>query len=149
MALCCGGGGLSSGSAIALRDAFADCDLHTVEPAGWDDTAQSLKLGERVTLVDTEPSICDALLARTPGEQTFAINKQLISSGIAVSETEVINAMAIANRFLKLVAEPGGAVALASALAGHVPVAGRTVVAVISGGNVDSELYAELLAGAQ
>ena len=143
--ICCGGGGLSSGSAIALSAAFPDCDLHTVEPEGWDDTARSLEQGERVTIVDAMPSHCDALLAHSPGEQTFAINSKLITSGLVVSEAEVFHAMAVANTFLKLVAEPGGAVALAAALAGHAPVAGRTVVAVISGGNVDPALYAELL----
>jgi len=145
--ICCGGGGLSSGSAVALRASIPGCDFHTVEPEGWDDTARSLKQGERVTIVDTVPSLCDALLARSPGEQTFAINRALITSGIVVAEDEVVAAMRSANTFLKLVAEPGGAVGLAAALSGKVPVAGRTVVAVISGGNVDPTLYAALLAG--
>ena len=148
VAICCGGGGLCAGSAIALRAAFPECDLHTAEPEGWDDTARSLKDGERVRLDDPRPSICDALLAPTPGARTFAINRELVTSGAVVAERRTIEAMAAANRFLKLVAEPGGAVALASALAGLVPVAGRTVVAVVSGGNVDAGLYARLLAGA-
>ncbi len=148
VAICCGGGGLSSGSAIALRAAFPDCDLHTAEPEGWDDTARSLETGERVRIDDARPSICDALLAPTPGARTFAINRELMTSGAVVTERQAIDAMAAAHRFFKLVAEPGGAVALASALAGEVPVAGRTVVAVVSGGNVDAALYAELLAGA-
>jgi threonine dehydratase len=146
--ICCGGGGLSSGSAIAIADHFTSCALHTAEPEGWDDTARSLASGQRVILNETPASICDALLAPTPGQQTFAINRDLMTSGTVVTEQEVIDAMATALAMFKIVAEPGGAVALASALSGHVPVSGRTVVAVVSGGNVDPELYRELLARA-
>ncbi|MBC6441461.1 MAG: threonine/serine dehydratase [Rhodospirillales bacterium] len=146
--VCCGGGGLSAGCAIVLKAEFPICDVHTVEPEGWDDTARSLEGGERVRIVDSPPSLCDALLAPTPGEQTFAINKTHVTSGLVVSENDVIDAMAAANRFFKLVAEPGGAVALASVLSGKLEVRQRTVVAVISGGNVDVALYAELLARA-
>ena len=143
--ICCGGGGLSSGSAIALAAAFPGVDLHTAEPAGWDDTARSLAGGERVANQGLAPSLCDALLAPMPGALTFPINRDLMRSGAAVDDAEVVAAMAAANRHFKLVAEPGGAAALAAVLAGKVPVAGRTVVAVISGGNVDPALYAELL----
>ena len=145
VAICCGGGGLTSGSAIALKHRFPECDVHTAEPEGWDDTARSLASGKRETVTDTPASICDALLARTPGRLTFEINRDLVSSGTAVSETEVIEAMATAHRYFKLVAEPGGAVALASAVFGKVSVKGRTVVAVISGGNVDPDVFARLL----
>ncbi len=144
--ICCGGGGLSSGSAIALAGHFENCDLHTAEPEGWDDTARSLAAGKRIVLEDTPPSICDALLARTPGEQTFAISRKLMKSGTVVSEQEVIDAMATALSAFKLVVEPGGAVALASLLSGQVAVRGRTVVAVISGGNVDPDFYRKMLA---
>jgi len=143
--ICCGGGGLSSGSAIALAAAFPTADLHTAEPAGWDDTARSLASGERVANEAVVPSLCDALLAPMPGELTFPINRDLMRSGVAVTDVEVVTAMAIAHRHFKVVAEPGGAAALAAALAGKVPVAGRTVVAVVSGGNVDPGLYARLL----
>ena len=143
--ICCGGGGLTSGSAMALREAFPDLALHTAEPDGWDDTARSLRAGRRLKVTSTTPSVCDALLARTPGKLTFAINRRLVTSGATVREVDVVKAMAVAHRFFKLVVEPGGAVALASALAGAVPVGGRTVVAVISGGNVDASLYTRLL----
>jgi threonine dehydratase len=146
--ICCGGGGLSSGSAIALSAHFPDAALHTAEPAGWDDTARSLAAGERVANEGITPSLCDALMAPIPGEITFPINRDLMTSGAAVDDKEVIAAMLAANRSFKLVAEPGGAAALAVALAGKVPVAGRTVIAVISGGNVDPAAYARLIGGA-
>ena len=146
VAVCCGGGGLSAGCAIALACAFPGCDLHTAEPEGWDDTARSLAAGERVGVEGAPPSICDALLAPMPGRLTFAVNRRLMASGVAVGEAEVVRAMAAAHRFFKLVCEPGGAVALASVLSGRVAAAGRTVVATISGGNVDAALYTRLLA---
>ncbi len=148
VAVCCGGGGLSAGSAIALSSRFEVCALHTAEPEGWDDTAQSLACGTRVQVEEPSPSICDALMAPTPGEQTFAINRELYKSGVAVTEQEVIDAMATALAIFKIVVEPGGAVALASALSGRVPVEGRTVVAIVSGGNVDPELFSQLLSRA-
>lgn len=146
--VCCGGGGLSAGSAIALSQRFGDCALHTAEPEGWDDTAQSLACGARVEIEEPSASICDALMAPTPGKLTFAINRDLYASGVSVTEQEVIDAMAAALAMFKIVVEPGGAVALASALSGYVPVEGRTVVAVISGGNVDPELFTQLLSRA-
>ncbi len=143
--ICCGGGGLTAGSAIALKHRIPDCAIHTAEPEGWDDTLRSLASGRRETVTDTPPSICDALLARTPGELTFRINRDLVTSGTAVAETEVVEAMATAQEVFKIVAEPGGAAALASALSGKVAVEGRTVVAVVSGGNVDQGTLARLL----
>ena len=142
--ICCGGGGLTAGSAIALKARLPDIAVHTVEPEGFDDTARSLLCGERVGVRDDAQSICDALLAPTPGALTFAINRELCGPGIVVSDAEVKAAMRFAFRNLKLVAEPGGAVALAAVLAGKLDTAGKTTVAVISGGNVDAELYAAI-----
>ena len=147
--ICCGGGGLSSGSAIALSAHLPGISLHTAEPAGWDDTARSLAAGERLANEGVVPSLCDALLAPTPGELTFPINRDLMHSGAAVDDDEVVAAMLAANRHFKLVAEPGGAAALAAVLSGKVPVAGRTVVVVISGGNVDPATYGELIGRAR
>ena len=146
--ICCGGGGLSSGSAIALSAHFPSAELHTAEPAGWDDTARSLVAGERVANEGIAASLCDALMAPIPGEITFPINRDLMTSGAAVDDGEVVAAMLAANRHFKLIAEPGGAAALAAVLSGKVPLRGRTVVAVISGGNVDPTTYASLLGGA-
>jgi len=146
--ICCGGGGLSAGCAIALHAHLPETALHTAEPTGWDDTARSLSAGERIANEGVVPSLCDALMAPIPGELTFPINRELMHSGAAVDDGEIVAAMLAANRHFKLVAEPGGAAALAVALSGKVPVAGRTVVVVISGGNVDPATYAKLIAGA-
>lgn len=146
IAVSCGGGGLAAGIAIAVKARFPDCALYTVEPEGWDDTARSLAAGRRLDAKGDAPSLCDALLARRPGRLTFAINRRLATAGLAVSDGEVVAAMAAAQRFFKLVVEPGGAAALAAVLAGRLPVKGRTAVVVLSGGNVDGALYARLLA---
>ena len=132
--------------ALAISHRFPGCAIHTAEPEGWDDTARSLLHGERQSVTETFPSICDALLARRPGKLTFEVNRHLVHSGTVVTESAVIRAMVTALASFKLVAEPGGAVALASAISGMVPVKGRTVVAVISGGNVDADVYADLVA---
>jgi threonine dehydratase len=138
----CGGGGLIAGCALALTAAFPDIAIYAVEPAGLDDTKRSLEAGERVANGPGATSICDALLVPTPGELTFRINQQLLAGGIAVSDDEVRDAMAFAFRHLKLVIEPGGAVALAAVLSGKVPLEQRTAAVVLSGGNVDPALFA-------
>lgn len=142
----CGGGGLSSGSAVALRSRFPKAEVFTVEPAHYDDTARSLRAGERVRVATSRPSICDALLAETPGAITFDILRALQVRGLVVTEDEVKSAMRFAFNTLKLVVEPGGAAALAAVLAGKVYTAGRTTVVVLSGGNVDPDLFARIQA---
>jgi len=145
--ICCGGGGLTAGCAIAFRNRFPAMDVFTVEPAAFDDTARSLREGRRLAVAPGARSICDALLTEMPGELTFELNRQLVTAGLTVSDDEVRDAMRFAFRFLKLVVEPGGAVALAAALAGKVPTGGRTTVVVISGGNVDFESFSEIQSG--
>jgi threonine dehydratase len=120
-------------------------EVYAVEPAGFDDTARSLATGERQRVAPGARSICDALLIPTPGELTFAINRRLLKGGLAVSDDEVLRAMALAFLHLKVVVEPGGAVALAAALAGRLDCRGRTVAVVLSGGNVDPALFARAL----
>jgi len=142
--VCCGGGGLVSGSATALKARLPGVSVHTVEPEDFDDTARSLRSGNRESVDEAARSICDALQAHMPGELTFAINRQLLGEGLTVSDAEVRAAMRFAFRNLKLVVEPGGAVALAAALAGKIDTAGKTTAVVLSGGNVDSELFAEI-----
>lgn len=142
--ICCGGGGLTAGSAIALKARLPRVSVHTVEPEAFDDTARSLELGERVRVNDSARSICDALQAHTPGVLTFAINQRLLGAGLCVSDDEVRTAMRFAFQNLKLVLEPGGAVALAAVLSGKIETRGRTTVAVLSGGNVDGDLFAEI-----
>jgi threonine dehydratase len=84
-------------------------------------------------------------MAEMPGQITFAINSQLLAQGVTASDEEVGQAMAFAFRELKLVVEPGGAVGLAALLAGRIDVSGKNVVIVLSGGNVDADLYATLI----
>ncbi len=140
----CSGGGLASGSAIALKARLPDISVHTVEPQAFDDTARSLEFGERVHVEKSARSICDALQAHTPGALTFEINRRLLGVGLCVTDDEVREAMRFAFRNLKLVVEPGGAVALAAVLAGKIDTLGKTTAVVLSGGNVDSELFAEI-----
>jgi threonine dehydratase len=142
----CSGGGLVSGCALAIRLLNPSTRVYAAEPSGFDDTRRSLEAGERVSNDPGATSLCDALLAPTPGVLTFELMRQLLAGGVVVTDDEVRAAMAFAFRRLRLVVEPGGAVALAAVLAGRLPVRGRTVAVVVSGGNVDAELFARTLA---
>ena len=133
---------------MALNGLGRRIPVYSVEPAGFDDTARSLASGQRERVAPGATSICDALLAPEPGELTFPINRRLLAGGLSVSDDEVREAMAFAFARLKIVAEPGGAVALAAALSGKVPTRGRTTAVIVSGGNVDPDLFAEIIAGA-
>jgi threonine dehydratase len=140
------GGGLTAGIALAVKARFPQASLFTAEPEGFDDHARSFRSGEREKNTAVTGTICDALMALTPGELTFAINRELVGQGSAVSDTEVAAAVAFAFRELKLVVEPGGAAALAALLSRKIDVSGKTAVVVLSGGNVDPELFARLVA---
>jgi len=140
----CGGGGLTSGTAIALNSHFPEIDVYTVEPEEFDDTARSLASGERVAIKDGARSICDALLTDMPGQLTFDIMRKFVRAGLTVSDTEVREAMRFAFRNLKIVVEPGGAAGLAAILAGKIETAGRTTAIVFSGGNVDVEEFTSI-----
>ena len=137
----CSGGGLASGIATALAARSPRTAVYSVEPAGFDDLSRSLKSGKREHNAPDARSICDALLAATPGELTFSINSRLLAGGLVVTDAEVRAAMLAAFNELKLVVEPGGAVGLAAALAGKIPTAGQTIAVVCSGGNVDPEMF--------
>jgi threonine dehydratase len=141
------GGGLMAGTVTALTHHFPAIEAFTAEPAGLDDYARSLATGQRVANAADARSICDALQAATPGELTFSVNRRLLAGGLVVSEDEVCEAMRAAFTHLKLVVEPGGAVGLAAALSGKLDCRGRTVAIVLSGGNVDPVLYADILRG--
>jgi threonine dehydratase len=141
-----GGGGLIAGVATAVKARFPNAEIIVAEPKGYDDHALSLKAGHREPHPAAARTICDALMAAIPGELTFAINSRLLASGVAPSDEEVAAAVAFAYRELKLVVEPGGAVGLAALLAGRIDVKGKNVVIVLSGGNVDAELFAKLVA---
>jgi threonine dehydratase len=142
----CGGGGLTSGCTVALKACVENVSVYTAEPEHYDDTAKSLESGERIGVLQTTPSICDALLAETPGQITFDIMHRFGVLGLVVTEEEIRNAMRFAFRHLKLVIEPGGAAALAAILAGKLDTKDQTTAIVLSGGNVDVELFAEIQA---
>jgi threonine dehydratase len=147
--VCCGGGGLAAGIATAVRDANAGAAIaiHAVEPLAYDDTARSLVSGRRETVPAGARSICDALMAPAPGMLTFPINHALLAGGLTVTDDQVRDAMRYAFAVMKLVIEPGGAVALAAALNGLAPAGDGDLALVISGSNVDPAAYAAILVG--
>lgn len=142
------GGGLISGIALAVKDRFPEARVMTAEPAGFDDHARSFRSGGRERNNRVSGSICDALLAATPGKLTFEISSRIVGEGVSASDEEVARAVAFAFEELKIVVEPGGAVALAAVLAGQVDLAGKTAAIVLSGGNVDAEVFARCLKAA-
>ena len=142
-----GGGGLAAGTALALGAAMPDAKVWCVEPQGFDDHARSLATRQRLGNEAGGQSFCDALLAPMPGELTFAINTARLAGGLAVSDAEVMAAMRFAFEELKLVVEPGGAVALAAVLAGRFDARGKSVTLVLSGGNADPAVFARALGG--
>jgi threonine dehydratase len=140
------GGGLTAGVALAVKARCPSARVFTAEPQNFDDHARSFRSGQREVNAAITGSICDALLARMPGEITFQINRTLVGEGLAASDEEVKAAVAFAFRELKLVVEPGGAAALAALLAGKIDVRGQVAAVVLSGGNVDPELFHRLVA---
>jgi len=141
-----GGGGLMAGCALAIKTTMPDTLLFTAEPSDYDDHSRSFRKGERQEVRDLKvKSLCDALLAPKPGVNTFSINKSRVAGGVSASDEEVMNAMSAAFQHLKLVIEPGGAVALAAILSGKISVSGKTVIAIASGGNVDSNVFQKAL----
>jgi threonine dehydratase len=140
------GGGLTAGVALAVKGRVPSARIYTAEPEGFDDTARSFRSGQRERNPTLAGTICDGLMTQTPGEITFAVNRPLITEGVTVSDAQVGQAVAFAFRELKLVVEPSGAVALAALLTGKVDVRGQTAVAVLSGGNIDADLFYKLVA---
>ena len=143
--VCCGGGGLTSGVALALEARRPDLRVRPVEPAGFDDTARSLRSGQRETNDRIGGSICDAIVTPAPGELTFPILHRLAGPGLVVTDDEALRAMAHAAIRLKIATEPGGAVSLAAALFRQDEIEGDAVTVVVSGGNADPETLARAL----
>jgi threonine dehydratase len=144
--VCCSGGGLTAGCAVAVKSQLPDTDVLAVEPEDFDDTRRSLASGQLEGNDPDARTICDALMSAPPGEKTFAINRDLLSGALLVSDEEVRAAIHYAFRTLKLVVEPGGAAALAAVLAGKADFRRKVTVAILSGGNIDAGLFAEILA---
>ena len=142
---CCGGGGLIAGVSLAIRAELPTAKIWAAEPADFDDTIRSLASGSIETVDPAARSICDAVVTPAPGEMTFAINRTTLAGGFGVSDDLVLRVMATAFKHLKLVIEPGGAVALAAALDGRLPAGTECAVTVASGGNVDAEMFTRAL----
>jgi threonine dehydratase len=139
------GGGLISGVSIAVKERSPSTVIYSVEPAGFDDLARSLASGTPQRNAKLSGSICDALLAATPGEITFEVAKRNLAGGLSVTDEEAKAAVRYAFEELKLVVEPGGAVSLAVILSGKLPLQGKTAAALLSGGNIDPSLFAEII----
>jgi len=139
------GGGLAAGISLGVKARVSDAAFYTVEPEGFDDTLRSFRSGQREHNERMSGTICDALMSNMPGELTFPITRELIGQGITASDAEVTRAVRYAFEELKLVIEPGGAIGLAALLAGKLEVGGKVVVGILSGGNVDAELFAKLI----
>ncbi|MGA1803783.1 threonine ammonia-lyase [Rhizobium sp. HT1-10] len=137
----CGGGGLTSGIALALEARAPSMRVRPCEPQGFDDATRSLASGQIERNATLQGSVCDAIITPQPGTITFPIMQRLCGPGLVVSDDEAMEAVALAFTRLKLVVEPGGAVALAAALFRRDEIAGDTVIAVASGGNVDDEVF--------
>ncbi|MBO9706769.1 MAG: threonine/serine dehydratase [Caulobacter sp.] len=142
-----GGGGLVAGVSTAVKGLSPATQVWGAEPAGFDETRRSLESGQRETIDPDARSFCDALLTPVPGELTWAINSQTLSGIVAVTDAEVAEAMRYAFATLKLVVEPGGCVALTAALTGKIDLKGRTAAIILSGGNVDPDVFTQVLRG--
>ena len=142
-----GGGGLAAGVSTAIKHLSPSTEVWGVEPAAFDDTARSFATGERQSIDPAARSICDSLLSPAPGHLTLPLNRANLSGVLTVTDAEVAEAMRFAFTWLKLVVEPGGCVGLAALLAGKVTLDGRTAGVVLSGGNVDPELFSQVLSG--
>ncbi|PKA41677.1 threonine ammonia-lyase [Rhizobium sullae] len=142
----CGGGGLTSGIALALEASAPGFTVRPCEPENFDDTTRSLASGKIERNAVMTGTICDAIMTPEPGKITFPILQRLAGAGIVVTDEEALRAMALAFKRLKIVVEPGGAVALAAALFHGDALESDNIIAVTSGGNVDTHVFAAALA---
>ena len=142
---CCGGGGLIAGLSTAIKEKFQNAKIYSVEPENFDDTKKSLKENSIIPNSMKHNSICDALLADKPWKINFEINKLYLTSGLSVSDKEALIAMNTAFKYLKIVLEPGGAVALAAAIFKKIDIRNKNVLVIASGGNVDKDIFENCL----
>ena len=141
---CCGGGGLIAGTSTYLKEKFTNIKSYSVEPFGFEDTKKSLNSGKILPNEKGYTSICDAIITPQPGDVTFPINLKNLEDGLVVTDMEVKNAIKFLSEHLKIIVEPGGAVAATAALTEKINVKNKTVVVMISGGNIDLEMYRSL-----
>ena len=143
--VCCGGGGLTAGISTVFAEVSPSTQICIVEPDDFNDTGLSIQSGKRISNSADKISICDSLLVSTPGHLTFEINKKYVKNCLSVSDLEVRRAIYFAWHHLKVVLEPGGAVALAAVLNKKIKCDGLNIVVLLSGGNIDLELFTEIL----
>ena len=141
---CCGGGGLIAGVSTYFKNKFPNLKSYSVEPQGFDDTKLSLENKKIVQNSLSTKSICDALLAPKPGEITFPINLKNLEGGITVTDEEVKKTIILLSEHLKIVVEPGGAVAAAALLYEKIDIKNKKIIVMISGGNIDLEMFRSL-----
>ena len=141
---CCGGGGLIAGTSTYLKYKFKNIESYSVEPHGFDDTKKSLNSSQILANEKGHFSICDAIITPEPGKLTFPINLQNLRGGLVVSDDEVKNSIKFFAEHLKIIIEPGGAVAATAALTKKIDLKNKNVVVMISGGNIDLDMFANL-----
>ena len=142
---CCGGGGLIAGTSTYLKYSFPNIKCYSVEPDNFDDTKISLENNRITPVTNKLPSICDALLAQQPGDITFCINRKILTKGLIVSDEEVKNTIIQLAENLKIVVEPGGAVAATALLNQKIETNNKTIIVMISGGNIDNEFFSKIV----
>lgn len=143
--VCCGGGGLTAGIALALAAEAPGLRVRPAEPEGFDDVTRSLTTGTIQRNEKLSGSLCDAIITPQPGDLTFPILQEHCGPGVVVSEQECLRAMALAFERLHVVIEPGGAAGLAAALFHPDQFENDAVIAVATGGNVDRAVFAKAL----
>jgi threonine dehydratase len=141
----CGGGGLTAATAFAMQELSPRTQVYAVEPAPFDDTRRSLLVGKRVVNPKGQYTICDAIMTPTPNPQTFEINRKLLAGALVASDDDVRNAMLFAYENFKIVVEPGAAVGIAAVLNGQIDIKNKTIVAIVTGGNISPDKFCELL----
>ncbi len=145
VAVCCGGGGLTSGIALALAADAPGLRVRPVEPEGFDDVTRSLASGKIERNARTAGSLCDAIITPQPGEITFPLMQAHCGRGVVVTEDDCLRAVGLAYERLKIVVEPGGAAALAAALFQPDAFEGDAIIAVATGGNIDPPVFSKAL----
>lgn len=147
MITCLGGGGMCAGVSLAMNKLSPKTRIFGAEPADYNDHQQSLRIGARVKLTETPPTICDAIMTPMPGELTWAINGRSLEDIYTFSDEESLTAMRLAHKHLGVILEPGGAAAITAVLNNRLPEDVKTVAVILSGGNVDPEIWERALNG--